>query len=289
MILLKQIYSGVAAGIFFSTLIHAGVGGGLYYTLKRRPAPPIVAELDLSMTSLLPSSPAPPPPPAGGPGSTPAAEAAPGPPRTVAKKQAASSPPAQEETPAKPEGMIAPVISGRPSEILEIPETSSTEEAAPALSSSGIQEADEGARPAGEAVSVAAAGPGEPGGVSGGEPGGTRGGEPGGVPGGTPGGAGRYLSASEVARPPRWVGNQIGPGDYPRKARRKGKDGRVVLSVFIDEVGRVRDVRLLQGTDDVLNEVALRKVREAVFTPAYNEAGKSVACKVTLPIRFQLE
>ncbi|MDC4225276.1 MAG: energy transducer TonB [Candidatus Manganitrophus sp.] len=103
------------------------------------------------------------------------------------------------------------------------------------------------------------------------------------------GGAGRYRSVSEVARLPRWVDNFIGPGDYPRKARRKGKDGQVLLSVFIDEIGRVRDVRLMQGADEALNEVALRKVREARFTPAYDEKGEPVACKVTLPIRFQLQ
>lgn len=79
------------------------------------------------------------------------------------------------------------------------------------------------------------------------------------------------------------------PRDYPPAARRKGKDGRVVMSVFIDETGRVREVRLLQGSDDILNEVALRKVREALFTPAYSQEGQPVACKVTLPIRFQLE
>jgi Gram-negative bacterial TonB protein C-terminal len=38
----------------------------------------------------------------------------------------------------------------------------------------------------------------------------------------------------------------------------------------------------------VLNEVALRKIKDAVFTPAYNHEQKPVSCKVTLPIRFEL-
>jgi len=283
MIFFKQILSGTKAGIFLSTLFHAGLGGGLYYTFTVEPPPRIVAEIDLSMTSLLPKPPAPPPPP--GPGA-PSAEATPGPTRTVAKKQAAASPLPQEETPPKPEMVAPPVVSETPSDVPEIPEvhqTPSTEE--PPAVSGEVQDTEEGRATAGEVVSVDGTVSGEPGGVPGGISGGVR--ED--ILGGIPGGAGRYRSASEVAQLPRWVGNFIGPGDYPRKARRKGKDGQVLLSVFIDEIGRVRDVRLMQGADEALNEVALRKVREARFTPAYDEKGEPVACKVTLPIRFQLQ
>jgi|GEM_PF-1806609 len=275
MAFIKRVLSGVHVGIFLSALVHAGLGGGLYYALTVPSTPPIVAELDLSMMSLRPVSPLPPPPP--GSGSKPTAEAAPGPARTVAKRRAAAVSPPSQETPPR-ENLPSPVVSEFPS---EVPEPSPSEEVASAVSSGEIQENSETGSAAEEAVSVAAAGLGAPGG--------TPEGQPGGAPEGSPDSAGRYLSASEVARPPRWVGNLIGPGDYPRTARRKGKDGKVLLSVFIDEAGRVRDVRLLQGSDEALNEAALRKVREGIFTPAYNEDGKSVACRVTLPIRFHLE
>ena len=52
---------------------------------------------------------------------------------------------------------------------------------------------------------------------------------------------------------------------------------------------KVRDARLLEGSYDVFNEVALRKVYDAVFSPAYNENNDAVSCKVTLPIRFELK
>lgn len=284
MILLKQILSGTNIGIFLSTLVHAGLGGGVYYTLTSavEPSPRVVAELDLSMTSLLPAPPAPPP----GPGAQ--AEATPAPIRTVAKKPAAASPLPQKETPPKPEAILPPVVSEVSSDLPEVPEapeTPSTEEAPSGVSSVKAQETDGGESAAEEPVSVAAAESGEPGGVAGG----VLGGIPGGVSGGSADGAGRYLSSSEVAQLPRWVDNHITPRDYPRSARREGKDGRVLLSVFIDAAGRVRDVRLLQGSDEALNEVALRKAREAVFTPAYNQEGEPVACKVTLPIRFHLQ
>lgn len=106
--------------------------------------------------------------------------------------------------------------------------------------------------------------------------------------GGTGEGSGAYIPASAAARKPRWVDNFISSDDYPRVAREAGKDGRVVVKLLIDASGRVRDARLLQGAYDALNEVALRKVREALFSPAYDAAGRAVPCEVTLPIRFEL-
>lgn len=107
--------------------------------------------------------------------------------------------------------------------------------------------------------------------------------------GGSGEGDGQYVPAEALARKPRWIRNFITTADYPLVARQEGKDGRVVLTVLIDAEGRVRDARLLQGSYEVFNEVALRKVRDAVFSPAYNDKSKAVSCKVTLPIRFELK
>ncbi|HEX4048025.1 MAG TPA: energy transducer TonB, partial [Elusimicrobiota bacterium] len=106
--------------------------------------------------------------------------------------------------------------------------------------------------------------------------------------GGSGAGEGAYVPVSQTARKPRWIANFITSRDYPGVARQQGKDGRVVVSILLDAEGRVRDARLLQGSYDVLNEVALRKIRDAVFTPAYDSAGRPVPCKVALPIRFEL-
>lgn len=102
-------------------------------------------------------------------------------------------------------------------------------------------------------------------------------------------GYGEFIPASAAERKPRWVGNFITPSDYPLLAKQQGRDGRVVLSVIIDNEGRVRAAQLLEGSYEALNEVALAKVREAVFTPAYDKSGNAVACKVRLPIRFELK
>ena len=107
--------------------------------------------------------------------------------------------------------------------------------------------------------------------------------------GGSGEGEGQYISAEQASRKPRWVRNFITASDYPQVARQQGRDGRVVLLVLIDTDGKVRDARLLEGSYEALNEVALRKVKQAVFSPAYREDGKAVSCKVSLPIRFQLQ
>lgn len=108
-----------------------------------------------------------------------------------------------------------------------------------------------------------------------------------GTPAGT--GEGAYVPASATSRKPRWVGNFITSRDYPPVARREGRDGLVLVDVYLDESGAVRDVRLIEGAYDLLNEVAVSKLREARFTPAYDRAGRPVACQVTVPIRFRLQ
>jgi TonB family protein len=96
------------------------------------------------------------------------------------------------------------------------------------------------------------------------------------------------IEAVDAAKKPRWIRNMITSADYPRLARQAGKDGLVVLEVLLDDKGRVQDARLLQGGYEALNEVALRKVRAAVFTPARRQDGTPAACRVVLPIRFEL-
>lgn len=101
-------------------------------------------------------------------------------------------------------------------------------------------------------------------------------------------GLGGFIPAEQASRGPRWIRNFITSSDYPAVARREGRDGRVILSVWIGRDGRVVDTQLIEGSYDVLNEVAIRKARQAVFRPAYDQDGKPVPCKITLPIRFEL-
>lgn len=97
------------------------------------------------------------------------------------------------------------------------------------------------------------------------------------------------IDAADASKKPRWIRHMITSADYPRLAKQAGKDGLVVVQILLDEQGRVRDARLLHGVYPVLNEVALRKVQRALFTPARDQEGRAVPCRVTLPIRFELK
>ncbi len=98
-----------------------------------------------------------------------------------------------------------------------------------------------------------------------------------------------WVPASQTAHRPRWVGNLIDPDSYPAVARSLGGAGKVIVVVRIDTEGKVRDARLFKGSSyEVLDQFAVEKVREGIFTPAYDAQGSPVACEVILPIVFQL-
>lgn len=200
-------------GVGLSTALHAAVGGGLLWFFAGDPPFPIVAELDLSMGSLLPAG-----PPSGG--GIPA--------RRESWREGTKI---QKETaPSAPPPAAAPEPDG---------------------SADGNGTATAGA-------------------------------------GGSGNGPDGYFSVANVARKPAWVTNRISASDYPYVARQKGRDGRVVVAVWIGADGGVVDVRLMEGAYEALNEVALRKVKGARFTPARDALGRAVPCRVVLPILFEL-
>jgi TonB family protein len=98
-----------------------------------------------------------------------------------------------------------------------------------------------------------------------------------------------WVPAAQTAHPPRWVGNLIDPDNYPAAARALGGTGRVIVVARIDTEGKVRETRLYKGSDvEALDQFAVDKVRNGIFTPAYDAQGSPVACEVILPIDFQL-
>ena len=101
--------------------------------------------------------------------------------------------------------------------------------------------------------------------------------------------ANSWVPAAQTARQPRWVGNLIDPDSYPSVARSLGGDGKVVVLARIDAEGKVQEAKLCKSsTYDVLDQFAVNKVRDGIFTPAFNAQGSPVPCEVLLPIIFQL-
>ena len=220
---IKKIISGTFAGIFLSAMVHVVLAGSLYYGLVFRDPDQVVAELDLSMVSLVP---------------------------------------------------ILPNLGGghgaKPAEIWTLPAKGIS--SAPQLSS--ILETKKEVIQQENRATVCSECPSTENGSGWG--------------GGTGEGEGAYVPAYRTAKKPMWIKNFISSFDYPLVAREEGKDGRVILIVLIDEKGQVRDVQLAQGSYDVLNEVALRKMRKAIFLPAYNNEHQPIACKAVIPIQFEL-
>ena len=75
---------------------------------------------------------------------------------------------------------------------------------------------------------------------------------------------------------------------YPELARRRGREGLVLLRLVIGPGGELRDVQVVEGGGHGFDEAALTAVRASVYAPAMRE-GRGVECAALLPIRFALK
>jgi TonB family protein len=79
------------------------------------------------------------------------------------------------------------------------------------------------------------------------------------------------------------------PPPYPRKARRLGYEGIVMLKVLIDENGRVDDLSVLRSSGHrVLDRAAQSAVKKWLFEPG-TEGGVKKKMWVKIPVRFDLK
>jgi protein TonB len=74
---------------------------------------------------------------------------------------------------------------------------------------------------------------------------------------------------------------------YPELAREKGIEGAVILEVLVDQQGKVRNVKLIQGPGFGLNEAALQALWQFEFRPATTIEGH-VAVIIRYTYRFSL-
>ena len=75
---------------------------------------------------------------------------------------------------------------------------------------------------------------------------------------------------------------------YPRKAKKQGLHGRVIVQFAIDETGKLVDAKVIRGVDKILDKEALRVVLAAPdkWLPALKN-GKQVKQTYTLPVIFE--
>lgn len=73
---------------------------------------------------------------------------------------------------------------------------------------------------------------------------------------------------------------------YPEYAKQHNIEGKVQLRITVSASGGVEDARVLETTDRMFNEPALRAAREWRFRPARKD-GKKVRSVVVVPVVFR--
>jgi protein TonB len=102
--------------------------------------------------------------------------------------------------------------------------------------------------------------------------------------------------AVEIAQPKPIKGAKLTPAraldpvlpDYPERARKLNIQGSVFIEADIDERGKLTAVRVRQGLEKGLDEIAMASVRGWRFQPA-SLGGRSVASTRLVRIRFELD
>ena len=81
---------------------------------------------------------------------------------------------------------------------------------------------------------------------------------------------------------------QIRP-KYPEIAKKAGIEGTVVLQVFVDKKGRVKDTVILKGIPNTgLDEAAIKAIKAVRFKPAKQD-GVALGVWISIPFNFRLE
>jgi periplasmic protein TonB len=74
---------------------------------------------------------------------------------------------------------------------------------------------------------------------------------------------------------------------YPKEAREKQIEGSVVMDVLIDALGKVREVKIIEGLV-VFRSGAVEAMKKFRFKPAVID-GKPVAVRIRYSLKFELE
>ncbi len=92
----------------------------------------------------------------------------------------------------------------------------------------------------------------------------------------------------DVTSMPRIL-KQVKP-DYPPAARNMDKQGRVLVELLVSSSGVVEEANIVQsGGFTALDEAVLKAVYRWRFAAAKNRYGRPCACKVVIPIKFELK
>lgn len=75
---------------------------------------------------------------------------------------------------------------------------------------------------------------------------------------------------------------------YPVEAMERGLEGVALIRFVVNEKGRTENFRIIKSASPLLDQEALRVLKEARFTPGQHN-GKKVKVYVTVPVTFKLK
>jgi len=76
---------------------------------------------------------------------------------------------------------------------------------------------------------------------------------------------------------------------YPDEARKLGLEGKVVIGVLVDEIGRCQDVKIARSSGYyLLDSAAVYTAKTFIFSPGI-QGGKAVKAWVLFPLEFSLD
>lgn len=76
--------------------------------------------------------------------------------------------------------------------------------------------------------------------------------------------------------------------EYPDFARKAGIEGRVFVQFVVDENGNVQSPKVTRGVHKLLNQEAVRAVKQMKFKPG-KQRGQAVKVQMSLPVTFRLQ
>ena len=76
--------------------------------------------------------------------------------------------------------------------------------------------------------------------------------------------------------------------EYPELAKEAGIEGRVIIAAFISKKGVPKNVYLVKGVFESLDQIALSAVKQSRWIPA-KQQGKRIGVWVNIPVSFKLK
>jgi len=97
--------------------------------------------------------------------------------------------------------------------------------------------------------------------------------------------AGQVMAFGQVGSP-RFIQREI--PKYPFMARKRGKEGKVVLKLTLDSQGQLLAVETVEANGFGFAEAANAAIRLSTYAPAVRN-GKAVSSQVLIPLKFVLQ